>query len=792
MRKLMLFSIGFTATCVIAAYLFAGGWLLLGAALCLCAAIPLFIMKKRPCVIAAAILVGCIFGFLWNWGYRYFYMASAMTMDGIETQTTITASDYSYNTDRGIAVDGKVRIDGKNYKVKLYLYDPIELKPGDLISGQFHFRYTAQGALGDAIYHQGKGIYLLAYGNDDYTVSETDAARLVDLPARWRHSIGEQIDRIFAQDVAGFARALLIGDSSNMSYELSTAFSVSGISHIIAVSGLHVTILCAVVAELMMHRRYLSMILGIPILFLFAAIAGFTPSVVRACIMQGLFLIAMAFFWEYDAPTSLAFSALVILLVNPLSITAVGFQLSVACMIGIYAFSNPIHKYLLSRKWAAGAKGKRLRSKLLRLFITSISISFSVWIVTTPLCAIHFGMVSIVGILANLLTVWLVSFVFCGILFACVLAFVWLPLATVVAWLTAWPMRFVQVVATLLSGVPYAAVYTESLYIVIWLVACYLLLGLFFIFRYEHPGLLLTCMASSLVLACLAGVLSEWLVEQRVTVLDVGQGQCILLKYEGGYYLVDCGGSYDHEAADRAAEYLLSKGVLRLDGVILTHFDVDHAGGLPELLTRVPADTLYLPDIAPEDTIREELEQKYSDKIQWIRNDTKIDRSNIQLFCGNDAQSDNESGICVLFQPDNYDILILGDRSRSGELALMRQTELPRLELLIVGHHGSANATSYELLMQTEPQIAVISVGYNSFGHPDPRMLARLEEFNCRVYRTDQNGNLEFGGVSLWQSKQKASVNCRCSSRSFGKSSRSVCMFSLARKLFCFSIIWDN
>lgn len=745
MRKLMLFSIGFTATCIVAAYLFAGIWLLLAAALCLCAVIPLFLLKKRSCVIAAVVLIGCIFGCIWNWGYRQFYMAGAMTMNDQDAQTTIIASDYSYDTSRGIAVDGKVKIANRNYKVKLYLYDKIALKPGDQISGEFHFHYTAQDPIQDATYHQGKGIYLLAYGSEDYTVTEATGTRMIDQPAHWRHRIGEQIDRIFAQDVAGFARALLIGDSSNMSYELSTAFSVSGISHIIAVSGLHVTILCAVVAELMMHKRYLSMILGIPILFLFAAVAGFTPSVVRACIMQGLFLIAMAFFWEYDAPTSLAFSALVLLLINPLTITAVGFQLSVACMIGIYAFSNPIHKYLVSRKWAAGAKGKRLRSKLLRLMITSVSISFSVWIVTTPLCAIHFGMVSTVGILSNLLTVWLVSFVFCGILFACILAFVWLPLATSVAWLIAWPMRFVQMVATLLSRVPYAAVYTESVYIVIWLVACYLLLVLFAIFRYKQPGLLLTCMVSGLVLACLAGIVSERLVDQRVTVLDVGQGQCILLKYNGGYYLVDCGGSYDYAAADRAAEYLLSRGVMSLDGVILTHYDLDHAGGLPELLTRIPADILYLPDLSPEDTIRRELEHEYSHKIQWVREETKIEQANIQMFCGNELKSANESGICILFQPDNYDILILGDRSQSGEKALMKQTELPRLELLIAGHHGSAYATGYELLMQTEPQIVAISVGHNSFGHPDPRMLARLEEFHCRVYRTDQDGDLEFG-----------------------------------------------
>ena len=98
-----------------------------------------------------------------------------------------------------------------------------------------------------------------------------------------------------------------------------------------------------------------------------------------------------------------------------------------------------------------------------------------------------------------------------------------------------------------------------------------------------------------------------------------------------------------------------------------------------------------------------------------------------------------------MFQPENYDILILSDRNRSGELALMDQVVLPRLELLIVGHHGSAGATSLELLWQTMPRAAVISVGRNTFGHPSEQVIDRLEAVGCCVYRTDRDGTIEFG-----------------------------------------------
>ena len=745
MRILMYFSIGFTAACAVGAYLFAGNWLLLAAALCLICLVPLFLLKKKWCKIAAVILAGCVVGFGWNWVYRYFYMGNVLSLDGQKQTAAITVTDYSYKTGRGIAADGKIRVSGKNYKVKFYIYEDLQLKPGDRVDGEFTFRYTAQGAKKDPTYHQGKGIYLLAYGEEGLTVTESDENAFNDLPARLRRQIGQRIDYLFPKDVAGFARALLLGDSSQMSYEDSTAFSVSGISHVIAVSGLHVSILCAVVAHLCFHRRHLLAIIGIPILFFFAAVAGFTPSVVRACIMQALVILSMVLDREYDPATALAFSALIILIVNPLTITAVSFQLSVACMVGIYAFSNRIHKYLISGRWAANAAGKGISACLLRMTVKSVSISFSVWILTTPLCAIHFGAVSIVSIFTNLLTVWLVSFIFCGIMFACAATLVWLPLASVIAWISTWPMRFIKLVASALSQIPYAAVYTGSKYIVMWLIFCYFMLALFALFRFKRPGLLICCMMLSLVVACGAGTVTEKLVTQRVTVLDVGQGQCIILKYNDCYYMVDCGGSYDNETADKAAEYLHSKGIFRLDGLILSHYDADHAGAALKLLSRVDVRNLYLPDIEPENETRLSLEAEYGDRIEWVDNEFAIRDCSITLFPGDDNRSGNESSICVLFQPENYDILILSDRNRAGELALMDQVALPRLELLVVGHHGSAGATSLELLWETMPQAAAISVGQNTFGHPSEQVIERLEAVDCRVYRTDRDGTIEFG-----------------------------------------------
>ena len=185
----------------------------------------------------------------------------------------------------------------------------------------------------------------------------------------------------------------------------------------------------------------------------------------------------------------------------------------------------------------------------------------------------------------------------------------------------------------------------------------------------------------------------------RVTVFDVGQGQSVLFECDNKHYLVDCGGESDKTAADTVAHSLLSRGITHLDGVFLTHFDTDHAGGLPLLLTSIPADTLYLPDIEDNGTIRRTLE-KSNNQIYWINKYAVLEMESMRftMIPGEHKTRDNERSLCILFQTENCDILITGDRSEIGEKALMEDIALPELELLIAGHHGSASSSCLVLV----------------------------------------------------------------------------------------------
>lgn len=741
MRILMWFSIGFAAACAGAVYLLAPSFLWIAACICLAFAAVLFFLKPRVFKIAAVAMLGCTVAFFWTWGYFQLFLHPIIALDGQKLQSEITVSDYSYETNYGIGVDGKLSYNGKQYRVRAYLNETEQLAPGDRLEGEFSVRYTAYGLEEESTYLQGEGIFLTASAKE-YTIEKAKAENMGSFPVRLRQQILQLLDQVFPEDTAGFAKALLLGDTTGLSYQLDSAFSVSGIRHVVAVSGLHVSILFSVIYALCWRQRHLTAVIGIPLLILFAAVAGFTPSIVRACVMQVLMILSMLLGKEYDPPTSLGFSVLVLLVANPLTITSVGFQLSVACMVGILAFSPLINRYLLDRKGIADAKGKGLRQKLIRTTLTSISISISVWVVTAPLCAIYFGMVSVVGPITNLITVWMVTFVFCMIMIACVLGAIWLPLGAVAGWLTAWPIRLIQQIAIAISDMPFAAVYTSSVYIVMWLVFCYVMIGIFVLMKYRRPILLISCMVIGLALSVTASCVEERLESVSVTVLDVGQGQCIILKSGGRHYMVDCGGD---DAADKAIEYLHSRGVFHLDALILTHYDDDHASGVQDLLTRVPALRLYLPQIDPDNRTRAELENSCSERICWVSDGLRVPWADMTLVCGAEENKDNESGICVLFQPENYDILITGDRSTSGERALMERITLPQLDILVAGHHGSASATGTDLLEATSPGVVVISVGAdNPYGHPADELLQRLDLFGCQVLRTDQQGTIHF------------------------------------------------
>ena len=740
MRFLMWLAIGFTAACALGVWLLPVHFVIPSAIVLL---IPAIALRKFPLRSIPLGLLGCCVGLCWYAGFHSRTLAPALALDGQTIPITVTAVDYSYQTDYGAAVDGELVYKGKHYKIRTYLNGTDEICPGDSVVGEFRLRYTAPGGSQEATYHGGNGTLFLGYQRGSVDVVRGTDGENRYFAVKLRRGVCDILETVFPGDLAPFAKALLLGEDSDLDYTTDTALKISGIRHVIAVSGLHVAILFALLRTVSLNHRLLTAILGGPVLFLFCALAGFTPSVTRACIMVGLMLMAQLVDREYDSATALSFAALVMLAWNPLVITSVSFQMSFACVAGILLFQSSISGWIHEKLGAP--QGKSLKARVVRWISSSVSVSLSASVLTIPLSAVYFGAVSLVSVVTNLLTLWAVSLSFYGILAVCLLSLISAKAASCAAFLGALVMKYVLCMVKLLSSIPLAAVYVNSAYTVLWLILVYILLIVFLFQEKRRPLMLGCCAVLGLCIALLASWAERDLSDTHLTALDVGQGQCLILHHDGKTFLIDCGGSDEDTTADIAAQTLLSRGVTHLDGIILTHGDQDHAGALPGLLTRINADFLMLPVTTDQEKVAG-LRENLTGELVLVEEDVLLSMNDakITVYGPEFLEESNENSLCILFESEKCAILITGDRSSLGEMLLMHDAALPDVDLLIAGHHGSKYSTSDELLKTVQPETVFISVGKNSYGHPAESLLERLEALGCEIFRTDLHGTIIF------------------------------------------------
>ena len=737
MRKLVWLALGLTAGCGLAAYAFSHILLLPAAVVFAVAGLLCYALKKKN---LAFLSVGLLIGILYTTAVGSFYMQGIAAYDGAEKRLSVTVTDYTRENEYGIRGEGEFTLEGKKYSLIFYCDQRVALKPGDRLEGRFLLRLTTPGGSKESDYLEKSGVYFLAYSRGEMDIFLAEGNELRFLPQRLRSSILQRIEEIFPEGTAAFAKALLLGDTETLDYGQDVALRTTGIRHIVATSGLHVSILFAFLYLLMGRKQSLAALLGIPLLILFAAMAGFSPSVVRSTVMQIVMIVALVWRKDYDPPSALALSVMVILFADPFAVSTASFQLSCSCVVGIFLFVPRLQSYIY-HKFPGYAKDR----VLLRTILNAVSVSVSTMVMTAPLCALYFENVSLIGWLSNLLTLWVVPVIFVGVVIALLLSLIWLPLGVAISYLCSLPILYVLWVAELLQNVPLAAVYTQSPYIVAWLLSCYAALSVFWLTGRKRHGLLAFSMAAVLLVAVAFSYIMPRLDDYRVTVLDVGQGQCILLQSRGETYVIDCGGSTDKKTAQTAANHLRSQGISQISGLILTHYDRDHSGGVPYFLQELRVDMLYLPAVDTEIPIELPKGQAYSFINETIT--LPIGIGQLTAFPGKREKAEGNDSICILFQAKEYDILIMSDRDTGGEAALMEETLLPMVDALVIGHHGSASATSMELLYQVKPETAIISVGKdNRYDHPRAEVIEKLHIFGCRILRTDRHGTIVMRG----------------------------------------------
>lgn len=754
MRRLCIFAVSFSAAIVCCVLLQLQTAAVLAGAGFAAVSLGAFFLRGR---MARRVAIGCLglsVGLLWYALYAALLLRPAIQADGQTRQLAVTAAGFAEPTRYGSSVEVELPLDGRRYDAVLYLRESApEIRPGDLLQLEVELALTNGDSGEDSVYLRSRGTVLVAKARSAVQISPAGATPVRLFPVFCAHALQQKIAELFPADTAGFLTALLTGRRTELDYQRQTQLSIAGIYHIVAVSGMHVSILLGMILLLCGSRRRLAAALGVPAVVFFVLMTGAPASAVRAGCMQTLVLLAPLARRENDMPTSISAALILLLAANPWSALDVGLQLSFTSITGILLFASPIYRRIAGQKGLQRAlRGKTPLCWLLRTMLSAFACSLGATALSLPLSAAYFGMVSLLAPISNVLCLWAVTLVFTAGLVICLLGFVLGPLMLGAAWLLSYLVRYIYVVCAAVSSIPCAALYLENGYM--WALAAMLYCALLlFVLRPGAVGKRLA--AISVALAFAAGLtlayLDYHLPAFSFTAVDVGQGQCLIYQCGKKTCMIDCGGMED-ESGELAARFLQSYGEYRIEALVLTHYDADHVNGVAQLLRRMRVDTLYLPDAADESRLRAVIEQQARESgcaIVYVREDMTLtlNEASVQIFAPVSDASSNDCGLSVLASHEEYDILVTGDMTQKAEWRLLSLHELPDIELLVAGHHGAKTSTGMTLLELTRPETALISVGAdNSFGHPAEETLTRLTQAGVRVYRTDENGTITIRG----------------------------------------------
>ncbi|MCL2079710.1 MAG: DNA internalization-related competence protein ComEC/Rec2 [Oscillospiraceae bacterium] len=760
MRKLAAFAIGFSFAIIISHYILPHSALPFIAAACFVLfAAAIFLAAKLHIganlrMRIALLLISLSLGFIWSFTYTAIFVKPLWELQEKEVSAKAVVLDFPAERDPdGFRVDVKIQIDGYPAAgARLYYYNQAALSPGDVIQISAKLRrsdITSEGERYDT--QVSKGIFLSGYvsGNIDII---SNGGGFLHIPKRFAQSLSDKTREVFSEETSPFIAALLLGKRDDLFRDaaLNASLSASGIIHVVSVSGMHISFLMGFLGIVIKNKRLFA-IYAIPILFFFMAMTGFTSSVTRAGIMQIFIIVAPLIRREGDSLTSLSAAVLLLLLINPYSCASVGFQLSFAATLGIILFTSRIHQAFSDITHGKKIAKNKAAKGIINYVSSSISTTIGALSLTLPLSVIHFGYISLISPITNLFTVGIISLVFPIGLIAAFISYISPFLSGFLSVPVDFAVIYVISAARILSSIPYCVVYASNTHILFWLAYVYSLFIIMPLLKARPRQYILpVCISVMLLFAViLTSIVIPVSSEDTVTVLDIGQGLCVVVASGENTMVVDCGSSSTSKAGAIAHEYLLSLGKTAIDLMVITHFHADHINSVEFLLGRVNISALAVPwrdgSYYGKEII--ELARRYGTDIIYVTEVLSLTIGNLEvtLYPPPGGGDENETGLTIL-TTGAITSLITGDMGSFTERILLRYYTLPELDLLVVGHHGSRYSTSPELLNALLPKIAVISVGRNSFGHPHPDTLNRLWRVGAAVYRTDEQGHVVIGG----------------------------------------------
>lgn len=657
------------------------------------------------------------------------------------------------------------------------LDQPYRPRIGALVQIRGQFSYFSQarnpGEFDSAEYYRISGIggtlkkAELLEESREYSVMKESLWQLQDF---WK----KRLYRLFPGKEASILCTMLLGDKTSLDSELKELYKRNGIVHILSISGLHITMIGMGIYKLLRRTGcsvFPAALTGSAVLIFYGLLTGMGISACRAIGMYLIRMLGELLGRSYDMLTALGFMGILMLLRQPEYLRHSGFLLSFGSVCGIGLLLPVLQGKEKPGKDGISSFRRPFALRLRELLAPGLAIT----IFTLPVHLCFYYEIPVYSLFLNLMVLPFMGVVMGTGLTAMLLPDTLLPLARASAAAGCLVLGGYERLCGLFDRLPFHTWRPgcpQSWQVIAFyaLMAVYILAGGFW--KKREPGgkrrmkryeVCLWAIPAAAVL--LIGI--RFHADLEVTFLDVGQGDGIFVRTNAGEtYLFDCGSSSEQQIGKYTLiPFLKYQGVSRIDAVFISHPDADHYNGILELLEQGPkegirVERIFLPDVAEERRKEDFSEltdaaERYAGsrpvKLMFLSKGDAWKSGETVFTClhpgsGSLLQDTNEYSLCFLLSQGSFSMLFTGDVQGEGEEQLLKTLQdqsIQNISVLKVAHHGSRNSTPEELLRLLKPRLAVISCGEdNSYGHPHPELMERLNRAGCRIYMTPQTGAL--------------------------------------------------
>lgn len=643
---------------------------------------------------------------------------------------TFNAKIISEAEEKNYVYSYQAEIDNK--KFILYIPKDVEkLEYGSIIKINAQYTEAARdrnyGGFNYKTYLRTKKIYgifnvenaeVIKHGNDNMII-------------KLRKYIKSKLREKLKKENSELAISLIVGDRSHISSEVEDNFKKANLMHMLAISGAHfsyVILIATFISNRLQHKR-LGQLIQIIVIIFFMNLTGNTASVVRAGIMSILLIGSSICKRQNDSLNNIAISAIIQIINNPYIIFDSGFMLSYSGVLGIILFYKRISEHI---------------------HFKSIALTVSANVFIIPIMIYNFHTISGSFIISNICASWLL-----GIIIILEFISLCIPIKLLYMILDLLIMML-RKIAEICANIPFAQIYVPR-YAIFFVIVIYILIFCRKLKCRKYVYSFLIVGVSILLIVNFTDVYQD---RMRINFIDVGQGDSCLIRYKGTNIMIDSGGSLSKNKDGKSYDigenvlnnYLLNRGITRLDYIMASHFDEDHATGVAQILGKIDVSSIILTrQLEENDIYRHILSIAKEKKIKliYVKEGDVLKIGGIKISIIHPENKlminnpmNNNSIVCKV-EYNSFSMLLTGDIEMEAEELILRKNINLKADVLKVAHHGSKTSTTGEFLKAINPKVALIGVGKNNnFGHPSNEVIQRLKENGTRIYRTDENGEI--------------------------------------------------